>query len=136
MNYIDYDTKDLTFDKVVPMTYRILSVLFNYKRTVEDFQKCGQKAKTGYGFGLVSDCVAGAWQGPCTESDKPIACPDETCQPDYISCLRALVRKEELTAGLSPEQRAARATASKTAALLERVKLGEWEFGSAGAVVP
>lgn len=29
----------------------------NYKRTVEDFKRCGSKAGTVYGLPYVSDCV-------------------------------------------------------------------------------
>ena len=34
-----------------------MTVLMNYKRTVEDFKKCGSKASTVYGLPYVSDCV-------------------------------------------------------------------------------
>ena len=47
--YIDYDTKDKTFDAYIPHAYQILSVLMNYKRTVKDFNHCGDKASTGEG---------------------------------------------------------------------------------------
>ena len=42
LDYIDYDTKDKTFDGGVKQIYKILSALFNYKRTVEDFKMCGE----------------------------------------------------------------------------------------------
>lgn len=58
MAYIDYDTRDITFDLDIPKSYQIISVLMNYKRTVEDFKKCGGKAPTVYGLAFISDCVA------------------------------------------------------------------------------
>lgn len=57
MDYIDYDTRDITFNKVVPQAYQVMTVLMNYKRTVEDFKRCGSKASTVYGLPYVSDCV-------------------------------------------------------------------------------
>ena len=41
------------------MTYKTLSVLFNYKRTVEDFRKCGPSTGNPYGFGHIGSCVGG-----------------------------------------------------------------------------
>jgi len=91
-NYIDYDTRDKTFDKFIPYAYQILSVLMNYKRTVNDFDKCGGKASTPYGFGLISDCVGSEYKGPCEDPEKPVPCATKegTCQSDFISCLRAI----------------------------------------------
>ena len=57
MAYIDYDTKDVTFDDIVPLTYKTLSVLFNYKRTVEDFRKCGPSGHNPYGFQHINACI-------------------------------------------------------------------------------
>jgi len=51
VDYIDYDTKEFTFDVDIPKAYQIMSVLMNYKRTVEDFHKCGSKVSTVYGKG-------------------------------------------------------------------------------------
>lgn len=34
-----------------------MTVLMNYKRTVEDFKRCGSKGSTVYGLPYVSDCV-------------------------------------------------------------------------------
>ena len=34
-----------------------MTVLMNYKRTVEDFKRCGSKSSTVYGLPYVSDCV-------------------------------------------------------------------------------
>lgn len=34
-----------------------MTILMNYKRTVEDFKRCGTKASTVYGLPFVSDCV-------------------------------------------------------------------------------
>jgi addiction module HigA family antidote len=44
LDYIDYDTRDRTYDAVVPRAYEVMEVLFNYKRTVEDFKRCNGKA--------------------------------------------------------------------------------------------
>ena len=44
LDYIDYDTRDKTFDAYVKKAYQVLSVLMNYKRTVNDFDRCGPKA--------------------------------------------------------------------------------------------
>lgn len=92
MDYIDYDTREYTFDKVIPKAYQVMTVLMNYKRTVEDFRKCGSKAGTVYGLPYVSDCVGGF----ATERDLecssdlryPVPCGDGKCHSDYISCLR------------------------------------------------
>jgi hypothetical protein len=96
LDYIDYDTRDVTFDRAVPLAYQVMSVLFNYKRTVEDFGKCGSKASAGaYGFPYISDCVKSDFRGPCDEPANPVPCGDGQCRPDYISCLKALVELEE-----------------------------------------
>ena len=61
VDYIDYDTKMFRYDEYVPNAYMVMTVLMNYKRTVEDFKKCaGIKASTVYGLPYVSDCVGGA----------------------------------------------------------------------------
>lgn len=57
LDYIDYDTKEYTFNDIIPKAYQIMTVLMNYKRTVEDFQRCGSKSSTVYGLPYVSDCV-------------------------------------------------------------------------------
>ena len=139
LDYIDYDTRNHTYDAIVPRAYEImevgwcsgwgcvasgafwsgvpvmrggvgdggglamsalltrtrspsaLQVLFNYKRTVEDFKKCGGKGSNPYGFPFVSECVGGgAFAGPCKDTARPVACGDSSCQSDYVSCLRAV----------------------------------------------
>jgi hypothetical protein len=50
LDYIDYDTREKTYDLLVPKAYEVMEVLFNYKRTVEDFKKCGGKAGNPYNF--------------------------------------------------------------------------------------
>jgi hypothetical protein len=68
-----------------------MEVLFNYKRTVEDFKRCNGKAGNPYNFPFVSDCVAStSSNGPCKESETPVPCGDGTCRSDYVTCLRAL----------------------------------------------
>jgi len=91
VEYIDYDTRGKVYDDHVKETYRVLSVLMNYKRTVSDFGKCGESAHNPYGFGQVSSCVKPqTFDGACDESDVPVPCDDGKCHSDYISCLRAL----------------------------------------------
>lgn len=93
-----------TYDALVPKAYEVMEVLFNYKRTVEDFKKCNGKAGNPYNFPFVSDCVATVpSSGPCKESERPVPCGDGTCRSDYVSCLRALSdagRRSELSASL------------------------------------
>lgn len=116
--------QDHTYDKFVVKAYEIMEVLFNYKRTVEDFkvcglcsvtnrhcciwwgidghcggvwvQKCGTKGSNPYNFPYVSDCVGGATSTPvtCKDSANPVPCPDGVCRSDYISCLRAISEKD------------------------------------------
>lgn len=95
LNYIDFDTKDKTFDAFVPHAYQVMSVLMNYKRTVKDFEHCGDKASTPYGFGLISDCVKSEFKGPCEDPALIVPCSTKvgSCQPDYISCLKAIVNE-------------------------------------------
>ena len=90
LDYIDYDTRDVTFDKYVPKAYQVMSVLMNYKRTVEDFKRCGAKASTVYGIAFVSDCVGSSKGLKCDDLSKAVPCPDGECHSDYISCLRSL----------------------------------------------
>ena len=67
VDYIDYDTKDMFYDLDIPKAYQVMTVLMNYKRTVEDFHKCGSKGKTVYGLPYVSDCV-----GSSSESSNSV----------------------------------------------------------------
>ncbi|CAE1231180.1 unnamed protein product [Acanthosepion pharaonis] len=92
--YIDFDTKNKTFDTVVPMAYQIMSLLMNYERTIRDFGKCRSHAKTQFGFGLISNCVGSDFLGPCKDSLKPVPCGDYTCRSSFIECLQALVKAE------------------------------------------
>ena len=39
--YTDRDTEDQHFEKMVPYAYQILLALMNYKRTLQDFDRCG-----------------------------------------------------------------------------------------------
>ena len=92
LQYIDYDTKDVTFDKEVSKAYMIMTVLMNYKRTVEDFKRCGSKASTVYNLPYVSDCV-GTYVDKalsCPSLSLPVPCPDGACHTSYISCLKSM----------------------------------------------
>lgn len=92
LQYIDYDTKDFTFDKEVSKAYMIMTVLMNYKRTVEDFKRCGSKASTVYNLPYVSDCV-GTYVDKalsCPSLSLPVPCPDGECHTSYISCLKSM----------------------------------------------
>ena len=114
MDYIDYDTRDRTFDAYVQRAYQTLSVLMNYKRTVKDFAHCGDKASTEYGFSWVSECVKSSkFTGPCPDSDKPVPCSTGTCVSDYVTCLRLVVEHEVAPAAdARPTWRRARASSS------------------------
>ncbi len=92
LDYIDYDTRDKTFDAYVKKAYQVLSVLMNYKRTVSDFDRCGSKAGNPYNFAFISECVKNTvFSGPCDDPEFPVPCADGHCQSDYITCLRAVV---------------------------------------------
>lgn len=95
--YIDYDTRDITFDRDVPNAYRVMTVLMNYKRTVEDFKRCGSKAHTVYGLAFISDCVGTGVEKSfsCPSLQLPVPCADGKCHTDYISCLRSLSNTAE-----------------------------------------
>ena len=91
LEYIDYDTRDVTFDIDIPKSYQIMTVLMNYKRTVEDFKKCGSQSHTIYGLPYVSDCVGDKnAKFSCPDLKLPVPCGDGKCHTDYISCLKAL----------------------------------------------
>jgi hypothetical protein len=38
LDYIDYDTRDRNYDALIRRAFEMMEVLFNYKRTVEDFE--------------------------------------------------------------------------------------------------
>ena len=70
-----------------------MSVLMNYKRTVEDFKKCSYKAGTVYNIAFISDCI-GSELGrkiTCPDLKNPVPCGDGSCHSDYISCLRVRI---------------------------------------------
>uniref|UniRef100_A0A7S0SUE0 Uncharacterized protein n=1 Tax=Chromulina nebulosa TaxID=96789 RepID=A0A7S0SUE0_9STRA len=91
VDYIDFDTKEFIFDQDIPKAYQIMSVLMNYKRTVEDFKRCGAKSSTVYGLPYVSDCIGKVDSSlKCSDMKKPVPCGDGTCHSDYISCLRSM----------------------------------------------
>jgi hypothetical protein len=100
LSYIDFDTRDRTFDAGVAQAYQVMEVLFNYKRTLEDFKACKGKGSNPYGFPFVSECVGGgSFSGPCSDSRAPVPCGDGTCHSDYVSCLRSISAQERLAEG-------------------------------------
>jgi|TARA_B110000208_G_scaffold174348_1_gene218958 hypothetical protein len=95
VHYIDYDTRGKTFDTQVAAIYQSLSVLMNYKRTVQDFSKCGRKGKNGpYNFPYMSDCIGSDFSGPCPEPAAPVPCGNGKCTTDYIACLKSMTKSE------------------------------------------
>ena len=135
MAYIDYDTKDVTYDRVVPLTYRVLSVLFNYKRTVEDFKRCGPSSHNSYGFPHINSCVGGKVKTDfvrnggkkCDESNAPVPCGDGSCQSDYIKCLKVLSSLER-----SKRKRALPKVTKSS--LMDMWHRKEWTFSNKGIV--
>lgn len=96
LTYIDHDTKTKVFDQDMVRVYYVLEAMFNYKRTIEDFNHCGDKAGNPvYNFDIISDCVSSKFDNHCTDPAAPIACGDGTCKTDYISCLRDMNLKRE-----------------------------------------
>jgi hypothetical protein len=55
-----------------PHCSQVISVLMNYKRTVEDFRRCGGKAPTVYGLAFISDCVASTSESLCLLSSSAL----------------------------------------------------------------
>ena len=95
LDYIDYDTKDRTYNHVVPMAYQIMAILMNYERTVKDFGHCKLgNGRNEYGFPFISHCV-GTPGNKCRDSAIPVACPDHTCRETYVMCLQALSAIEQ-----------------------------------------
>merc|ERR1711871_1478439 len=102
MDYIDYDTRGITYDVEIPDAYKVMTALMNYERSVKDFHKCGSKARTIYGIPFISDCV-GASFGQMNEDSMPkcgsdlaypVPCIDGKCHSDYISCLKSMNNDE------------------------------------------
>ncbi|XP_062506504.1 uncharacterized protein LOC134183072 [Corticium candelabrum] len=90
LTYIDYDTKDFTFNKMVPAAYQVMSMLMNYQRTIQDFGHCNGNARNEYGFPYISTCVESDFSGPCKDSAKPVPCGDYSCRSTYVECLQVL----------------------------------------------
>ncbi|KAF4675810.1 hypothetical protein FOL47_007236 [Perkinsus chesapeaki] len=94
LDYIDYDSRGKTFTKAVQQAYMALTILANYKRTIEDFGHCDRskaKVTAGYDFfPYIHECVGNSkFKGPCKSPELPVPCADGKCHPDMISCLRA-----------------------------------------------
>ncbi|XP_005110315.2 uncharacterized protein LOC101864487 [Aplysia californica] len=93
LEYIDQDTKDKTFDKLVPLAYQVMLVLVNYRRTVEDFRHCGDSASMLVDIPGIASCVRSQFGGPCNDSRYPVPCGDKSCRSTYIECLQVMQRK-------------------------------------------
>ena len=76
-----------------------MSALMNYIRTVQDFGKCGHKARGGnqYGIPFISDCVASDFRGPCLSSSLPVPCGDRSCRSSFVECLAVLINEDVAT---------------------------------------
>ena len=92
MDYIDFDTRGITYNEAVPQAYQVMTVLMNYERSIKDFNKCGSKASTVYGLPYVSDCVgdSSTKTKKCPELAFSVPCADGECHSDYISCLKSI----------------------------------------------
>ncbi|XP_072169956.1 uncharacterized protein [Diadema setosum] len=104
LEYIDYDSKQLTFDKVAPAAYQIMAMLMNYRRTVNDFGHCQFDGRNPYNIELISHCVGSDFNGPCTDERYPVACADRTCRSTFIDCLRALGDLEQKHSGIKASE--------------------------------
>ncbi|XP_071119311.1 uncharacterized protein [Haliotis cracherodii] len=125
LEYIDYDSRDLTFNKMSSAAYQIMAMLMNFKRTVDDFGHCKSDAKTPYGFNLVSRCVGSDFKGPCTDTKYPVPCGDHTCRATYIDCLQALQAFEQgRSTGLQQE--------SAKRQKVEDIESMQWRFDEKG----
>jgi hypothetical protein len=88
-SYTDKDTEDRTFSHLLPYAYQILFALMNYKRTIQDFRKCGPNGKVDNGFPWLADCVENpAFSGPCKDEQAPVACADGQCKATFVQCIR------------------------------------------------
>jgi hypothetical protein len=119
----------------VPLAYQTMSVLMNYKRTVEDFGECGTKAGNPYNFPFLSDCVRVGYDKSspkCEDPAKPVGCKDGACRPDYISCLKAIVSAEEERG--TPAMKSLHDKLSKLKATELLVEKGEFSFNHDGFV--
>ena len=145
LDYIDLDTRTVTFDKALSQVYALMTVLMNYKRTVADFEKCGGKAATVYSLPFVSDCVGrgsgrssisgGSNSAPptCTEVALPVPCADGRCHGDFISCLRSLSDSAESLAGNASSASVSSELSLKDA-LLAAIREGHGRFDKSGAL--
>ena len=136
-------------DVVVSLqAYQIMEVLFNYKRTVQDFAKCGPKSSNPYNFPFVSDCVGSQFRGPCKDPVFPVPCGDGTCQTDYVACLRAMSKKELARSSRHKSHRGPTALkdvlapaalglgdgGAPSTAKPKHLRSGEWRFDRTGLV--
>jgi len=93
--YVDKDTMNFTLDIPLQHLYQSMLVSLNYERTVKDFAHCsvpGQKVL--YDLPFVGSCIPPPpAKNPCRGNEElPLYCPDGSCRPTYVHCLRALSR--------------------------------------------
>jgi hypothetical protein len=99
LSYVDRDTMDVNFDNYLPFTYKVVLALMNYKRTLDDFGKCGGNFAAKYGVNYVGDCVISdsgeisKISEKCNE-DFPVPCADGECKTSFIQCMRDLEKKK------------------------------------------
>jgi len=96
LHYLDKDTMDNTFDRFTPHAYQLILAMINYKRALEDFNRCSSDASTKYGVPHVGICVGGAKlkEGKKCGEEKPVACHDGQCHYSFRECLISLAEKE------------------------------------------
>jgi len=98
--YTDRDTEDKHYNDLIPYTYQVILALMNYKRTIQDFGKCGPNYQVTYNFPYVGDCVGtqkgSTFKTPCKNPSLPVPCADGECKANFVECLRDL-RELEIT---------------------------------------
>ncbi|XP_013403378.1 uncharacterized protein LOC106168754 [Lingula anatina] len=138
LEYIDYDTKDFTFNKMVPAAYQVMAMLMNYERTINDFGHCKQHGINQYNFPYVSHCVGSDYEGPCKDSRYPVPCGDYTCKSTYIECLKSLSELEKKKMEWKQQMVANLKTPGFVYTGRQNLPYtsGQWSFGQFGAKNP
>ena len=102
--YVDVDTMDKTYEKVLPDVFATMLALANYERTVADFGHCPGHVKLLANIPNVGHCVKSRRdrradkkrreEMGCTDS-HPVPCDDGKCKPSFIHCLRDLYAQKK-----------------------------------------